>query len=194
MDEKAVNNVIAVLPERLAVEKKVHRAKRGWSPPAPRGGKSCSCTCWPALRGGKTWSGTRRPAPRGGKESSHPLLPIYSRSTSSPPTRYYTTEVTSHIWHNCSSTTILLLANLVLYVKLPAHLDGLRPVRSRQTVVRMVKHAVTRRPASWPFSNGRKLTFILQREDTYFNIKRIQIQINISKEIQINIGRSPNFK
>ena len=49
--------------------------------------------------------------------------------------------------------------------------DRLRPVRSRQTVVRMVKHAVTRRPACWPFSNGRKPTFILQRENTNLYIK-----------------------
>ena len=72
------------------------------------------------------------------------------------------------------SDQCILLILLISYGQAACLQDRLRPVRSRQTVVRMVKHAVTRRPASWPFSNGRKLTFILQRENIYFYIKRIQ--------------------
>ena len=123
--------LIAAIPEKPAVEKKVQRGKTGWFRPAPRGERKCSGThplapSW-SSRGGKKCS--HQPSPRGGRKclSSHQVLPISLRSTLSltshcdtnvPPTMFQSNFRALHPCILLTSTS-----DLALYVKLSPRIN-----------------------------------------------------------------------
>ena len=135
--------------------------------------------------------GTRPPAPRGGKDSSHPLLPIFSRSTSSPPTRYNTTEVTSHMYDTIVPAPLSCCWQIWFCMSncLPPRMDCDLYAAARLLCVWSNMLSPDVQPVGHFPTAESQLSFTERKHILlYQKNTRTQIQINISKEIQINIS------